>query len=71
MPNRVIYVPAGDETFWERAESRASDQGVSLSKYVGRLIRNDVIKINTSSTVTDSDLADTLDRVSEELRKRC
>ena len=70
MANRVIYVRKSDETFWARAEQRAADQRVSLSEYVSRLIRKDIVPIGAPKIVTNGDLADTLDPVVEELRKR-
>jgi hypothetical protein len=40
MPNQMIYVKDSDANLWERARKKAGEAG--LSKYVTRLIRNDV-----------------------------
>lgn len=70
MPNKTFYVSSSDETFWTRGKKRAADQGLSMSEYISRLIRNDVMKIDPPRPVTDSDIANTLDWVSKALRKR-
>lgn len=70
MTRKMLYIRKADETFWARGEKRAADLGVSFSEYIGRLIRADVTKINTSSPVTQSELFDTLHRVVAELRER-
>jgi hypothetical protein len=42
MANKMMYIRKGDETFWERGAQLAAEQGVSLSEFVGILLRKAV-----------------------------
>jgi hypothetical protein len=42
MPNKMMYIRKGDETFWERGAKLAAEQGLSLSEFVGILLRKAV-----------------------------
>ena len=42
MPNKMMYVRKDDESFWIRGAELAAEQGLSMSEFVGILLRKAV-----------------------------
>jgi hypothetical protein len=64
--NKMMYIGVHELTWWERAERRAKEQGLSLSKYVARLLRSDDMSRQLSKPKTLNDLRQELHRLREE-----
>lgn len=53
---RSLYIRKNDETFWGRAEQAAATEGVSLSTWVTRLVRNHFYEVGSADkTQTPAD----------------
>lgn len=46
-----IYIRKADETYWERAEALAAQEGLALSAWVSELIRARLISLGTGEAV--------------------
>lgn len=50
----MIYIRKADESFWERLEQIARDQGQELSPYLSALVRNHVYSVSAGEALQQS-----------------
>lgn len=66
LGNKMIYVNQANVALWTQAEERARSQGVSLSKYLARLLRRDLQNLHTDKPMTPAEKLAEAKRLSDE-----
>lgn len=51
VPNKTIYIPVGDIPIWKRAETRAWEQHLTLSKLIVHLLKEHLDQAGPQSPV--------------------